>query len=288
MKEIKEFNSENLQRLKRWMVDAALQGHSKYFEILVDGIRVIHKTIKLEEFDLHIKWIDESTQSMRILVYNTKNSHRSQVFEFRTGKYQDGISDQLYPTRKPRLSEEEIDRRVQQTLEEKQKKQAFAEMQKQNRDLTRRLEDAETYIRRLETQADENKSDADFDLNGLLGKAALFFGNNPELKEKLGGLESLFANNKQKPVPSEDANGEPTVTFRKIPHKDAVGSETKLAEPETSPDNDGTFCLKIPGVKLDEEKSQQLYELAYFLSQNPEYISLTYSMMKSEASKLKA
>jgi hypothetical protein len=187
MKEIKEYNSNNLQRLKRWLADTATQGQDKYFETLVDGIKVIHKTNNLEEFDLHAKWMDESTQSMRVLVYNTRNSHRSQVFEFRTGNYVEGSSDQLYPTRKPRLSEEEINLRVQQRLEEKQKNQAFAEMQKQNRDLTRRLGDAEAYIRKLEVKAEEHKSEDEFDLNGFLSKAALFVNSNPELKDKFGG-----------------------------------------------------------------------------------------------------
>ena len=285
MKEIKEFNDGNLLRLKHWLSDAALRGHGKYFEILVDGIKVIHKTNKLEEFDLYTTWMDDSVQSMRVLVYNTKNSHRSQVFEFRTGKYLDDISDKLYPTRKPRLSEEEIVQRVQQTLDEKQKKEAFADMQKQNRDLTRRLEDAEAYIRKLEDQAEDNP-EGDFGLNGFLSKAALFVGNNPDLKDKLGGIENLFANNQQKPDPGNESNAEPTVTFKKSPFKEVI-------EPEKDPDTkilldqDGLLCLQVPSSGLDDEKSRQLYDLAYFLAVHPEYISMVHSLMKGEEAKLK-
>lgn len=286
MKEIKEYNDANLQRLKRWLADAALQGHSKYFEILVDGIRVIHKTSKLEDFDLHTKWMDDAAQSMRTLVYNTKNSHRSQVFEFRTNNYVEGVSEKLYPTRTPRLSEEEISRRVQQTLEEKLKKQAFAEMQKQNRDLTRRLEDAEAYIRKLEAKAEDNKPEGDFDLDRFLNKAALFVNNNPELKDKLGGLDGLFMNHHQKTGRDDENATEFTATFRKKPSQESMEPEPKQAEPEIQLDNDDTLCLKIPSSGLDEEKSRQLYNLTYFLSLHPEYISVVHSLMKDEESKL--
>ncbi len=287
MKEIKEYNGTNIQRLKRWMADAISQGQRKYFETLVDGIRVIHKTNKLDDFDLYLKWIDEHTQSMRVLVYNTKNSHRSQVFEFRTDKYLDGISDKLYPTRTPRLSEEEINLRVQQTLEEKQKKQAFAEIQKQNRELTRRLEDAEAYIRKLEAQTEDNKSEGDFDLNGLLSKAALFVGNNPELKDKLGGLDGLFVNNKQKTDLDSETSSEFTATFRKKPSKEVMEPAPKQAETEIKLDNDDTLCLRIPSSGLDDQNCRQLYDLAYFLSQNPAYISVVHGLMKNEESNLK-
>ncbi len=284
MKEIKEYNSANLLRLKRWLADTVSQGQNKYFETLVDGIKVIHKTNNLDEFDLYAKWMDESTQSMRVMVYNTKNSHRSQVFEFRTGNYEEGSSDKVYPTRKPRLSEEEISLRVQQSLEEKQKKQAFADIQKQNRDLTRRLEDAEAYIRKLEAKAEENKPEGDFDLDGFLSKAAQFVNNNPELKDKLGGLDGLFVNNKQKDDPSGETAAEFTATFRKKPSKEAVEPEPEQAEPEIQLDNEDTLCLKIPSSRLNDENCKQLYDLAFFMSQNPAYISAVHDLMKREES----
>lgn len=95
-------------------------------------------------------------------------------------------------------------------------------MQKQNRNLTQRLGDAEAYIRKLEALAEENKPEGEFDLNGFLSKAALFVGNNPELKDKLGGAENLFVNNKQKTDPEMENGTEFTATFRKKPSKEAM------------------------------------------------------------------
>jgi hypothetical protein len=321
MKEIKEYSSENLNRLKRWLMDMSVQGHPKYFEILVDGFKIINKTTKLEEFDYYSKWMYETTKSMRVLIYNTKNSHRSQVFEFRTENYVEGISDKLYPSRKPRLSEDEINHRVQQTLEEKEKAQTFADMQNKNQELIKRLGDAESYIQKIEEQLKEFEAEKpqkdDFDITGLLDKAALLAGNNPDLREQLSGIQKLFRKNEEEIKSNDTEQTQSTATFRRKPSSEETSQDTKggsiNTEPEVQKEVEVTYTRKasneyvapevkenenllpleddylsitVPNSKLDDEKSQKMFEVSYFLSQNPEYIDMVHDLMKSEETKL--
>ena len=285
MNEIKEYNSENLNWLKLWLGDMKSQGHPKFFEVLVDGMRVIYKTDNLERFDEYLNWINETTKSMRVLVYNTRNSHRSQIFEFRTENYIEGVSEKLYPTRQRRLSEDEIDKRVLEAIEEKRKNQAFAELQKQNKDLTKRLLDAEEYIRKQESELNEYKSKkSGFDFESLLATLALKFGDNPAVKEQLKGFESAFKSQKTEETNSGEAEG--SVTFRKKPQP----TETKVEQTEATntstvipvESKDDTINFHVPNMKLDEAMCFKIYEMLYFLSQNTELIDTFYDLMKGE------
>ena len=285
MNEIKEYNSENLNWLKLWLDDMKSQGHPKFFEILVDGMRVIYKTNNLERFNEYLNWINDTSKSMRVMVYNTENSHRSQVFEFRTKNYIDGVSEKLYPTRQRKLSEDEINKRVQLAVEEKQRKQAFADLQKQNKDLTKRLEDAEEYIQKQESELNTFKSKkGGLDFESLLSMLALKFGDNPAVQEQLKGFESVYKGQKVEETSSEEVEG--SVTFRKKPQQTETTTEqTKTAaNSDTIPDesSDDTINFHIPNAKLDEKMCFKIYEMLYFLSQNTELIDTFYDLMKGE------
>lgn len=121
MNNINAYNAEHLDKLKLWFTNMAEQGHTKYYEIVVDGVKVVHRTSDPGKFDSFYNWFDETSKSVRVLVYNTANSHRSQEFEYRTENYIEGVSHQLYRTRKPQLTADEVERRVQQAIAEKQK-----------------------------------------------------------------------------------------------------------------------------------------------------------------------
>lgn len=284
MKTVNEYSNESVNQLKHYLTCMAEQGSAKYYEILVDGVRIVHKTSNLDDYDQHIKWIDEEVQSMRVLVYNTKNSHRSTLFEFRTENYMEGVSDKLYATRKRRLSEDEIESRVQQTLEEKQKTQAFTELQKREQILTKRLADAETYILKLEEKLDDKKDESgEFDLGSMFKMASVVASNNPELKKQLDdfGIGGLVNSNDIKTPPQE--NEEPTATFRRKSTDEQVTPNPKEENP--LPTKEDELSITVPNTKLNDEMGFKLYELVYFLSQNTAYIEVVHDLIKSEEQK---
>jgi hypothetical protein len=281
MKEINDFKSDHLSKLKLWLANMHQQGENKFFEILVDGVRVVHKTDKLEEFDRYLSWMGDTSQSMRVLVYNTKNSHRSQVFEYKTEKYVEGVSDRLYPTRKPRLSEEEIDERVQAQLEEKQKKQALLDTQKQNKELTQRLSDAELYIRELEEKVEKSKEQKNgFDMGSLLTMFSGLASANPQAKESFDGLKDILKNQKMETETKQETE-QPTATFKKkAPLESPIEKNTDNIEP----DQEANYIFKTNG-NLDEAQAMKMYQLMQFFSDNPPYIDVVFDLVSQEKSK---
>lgn len=259
MNDIKAYSTENLDKLKLWLNNMSAQGHAKFFEILADGVRVVHKTDKLREFDQYLQWIDEMTKSMRVLVYNTRNSHRSQIFEFRTENYVEGISGQLYPTRKRRQTEDEIETRVQQAIEERKKELAHEDLQNKATELSARLTQAESYICDLEAQLEAYKAGKNnFDVNSLFNLLSGFATANPQAGESLEGIKTMLQPNQK---------SEPT---------------NKNRENEVVADDS---YIKIPRMALDNDQCNKVYELADFLVKNPHYINTVHGMFKSEASK---
>lgn len=282
MKTVNEYSSETVNMLKRWLSSMAEHGNTKYYEILVDGIRVVHKTSRLEEYDQHIKWMDETVQSMRVLVYNTKNSHRSMPFEFRTDKYVEGLSNKLYPTRKKRLNEDEVNRRVQQTVVQRQKEQDFADLQKQNQILTKRIGDAEDYIRKLEAKVEDKKDDKeDFNFGSMLKMASVMAEKNPALKKQLEdfGLTGLV-NEQETKTSSQDAE-EPTATFRRKTSP-VENDQSHASSDYKNESKDDTLTLKVPIGNLNDDQCAKMFDLAYFLAQNPQYINTVHGLLKDE------
>lgn len=282
MKEIHDFKSDHLSKLKMWLANMHRQGENKFFEILVDGVRVVHKTDNLEEFDRYLSWISDASQSMRVLVYNTKNSHRSQVFEYQTEKYVEGVSDRLYPTRKPRLSEEEIDERVRVQLEEKQKKQVLLDTQKQNRDLTQRLSDAETYIRELEEKVEKTKEQKNgFDMGSLLTMFSGLASANPEAKVSLEGLQNIY-NNQKSEAETKQETEEPTATFKKKVSPEDARQDNTTGFGKKEENNKEILTLNIPLGNLNDDQCSKMFDLACFLAQNPQYIDTVHGLLKGE------
>lgn len=289
MKTVNEYSSDTVNMLKRWLEGMAQQGYTKYYEILIDGVRVVHKTSNMEEYNQHFKWMDETVQSVRVLVYNTKKSHRSTAFEFRTEKYVEGLSNKLYPTRKRRLNEEEVNRRVQQTVEQKQKEQEFVDLQKQNSTLNKRITDAEDYIRNLESKLEDKKGEGDdFNFGSMLNMASILADKNPALKEQLNefGLSGLLNKEKAEPEPAAQENEEPTVTFkRKAPPESAIENNTANFEAKEENETE-TLTLKVPLGNLSDDHCTKMFDLTCFLAQNPQYIDTVHGLLKSEELKI--
>ncbi|MGZ3751148.1 MAG: hypothetical protein ACXVAU_07730 [Mucilaginibacter sp.] len=255
MKNIDTYNNENINLLKLWLRNMAAQGHAKYYEILSDGMRVVHRTNDPEQFDNYLQWFNETNKSMRVLVYNTAKSHRSQVFEYRTANYVEGVSHQLYATRKPKLTADEVERRVQQAIEEKQKHLIEKDREEKTKELNQRLLEAERYIQDLEAQAKKNKEQKNsFDVNSLLSLLSGFAASNLQAGEKLGEINTLLGTSN---ISQVQAEAKPTGEF-----------------------------IQVPRAGLDDKQCAKVMELAVFLSANPQYIDIVYDLFKGEALKM--
>ena len=248
MNSIQPFQSESINKLKLWLTNMSAKGHTKFYEIFVDTIRVVQKTDNIDYFDEYETWVDENTRSMRIHVYNTQASHRSQVFEYRTSLLQSELSkDDLL-----RIAEKKTD------------------------ELLKRISDAEEYIQKLESENDAAKTEKSaFDLDTILSYAGPLLKQNPQLLGNLG-LSSFFGGPNEK---SEIQSQESEVTFKRKSESVINGS---FAKPEV------LERLTNIDKCLNEEQRSQLLKLVDFFTGNPEYIKTVFEMVTNEDKKLAA
>ena len=250
MKPVQAYKKETLEKLKQWICDMNLRNHEQYYEIFVDGIKVVHKTNDTEEVESYLTWIDSDTQQIRVLTYNTKASHRSKVFEFRTNRFE----------------------------EEPSYKELYETEQKKNEELIKRLEDAEEHICNLEQN--ENKKQS-FDLQSILTTLGSLSAKNPDLAENLGGLGGLL-NNPPKPI--ENKEDDCKVSFKKKQTNDAVKDEIISKSDLNQAEQSSNYIFKTD-TKLKEDQAAKMYELMQFFANKSEYINIVHDLVIKEKGK---
>jgi len=60
-----------IDKLKYFLEEMASKGHARPFEIFVDSLKVIPKTDDPKEFDNYEYYMNEDTEKVRILIYNS-------------------------------------------------------------------------------------------------------------------------------------------------------------------------------------------------------------------------
>jgi hypothetical protein len=255
MKPIQNYTPEAVERLKQWITEMNNTGYTKYYEIFVDGMRIVHKTNDVDEFDRYKIWVGPETQQIKVLIYNTIGSHRSKPFEFRTAKFP----------------------------EEKNHKELVESLEKKNEELTRRLADAEAYIQKLENGQTQS-SGGSFDLEGIISGLGKLTTQFPGLKDSLGGLGNMF----NSAAPKQEERSEHfEASFRRKPSKeDSVENEDTLysnpAEANKKDNETHTFTTE---AKLQEEQARKMLELMQFFTDNSAYIDVVYDMVAEEKAK---
>src|SRR5688572_23931668 len=81
-----KFDQLKIDKLKHFLEDMASKGQAKPFEIFVDNLKVVPKTEDPKEFDSYEFYMNEDTERVRILIYNSNLSPRNDQYCFMVQK----------------------------------------------------------------------------------------------------------------------------------------------------------------------------------------------------------
>lgn len=202
-----KFDQLKVDKLKHYLQDMAAKGHAKPFEIFVDSLKIVPKTEDPNEFDNYEYYMNEDTEKIRILIYNSAASPRNDQYCFYV---------QQMKIDKPVNGLGDLDGIIQEKLNARDKEYELNRVKDELEETKKQLEEAEEYAEMLEQQLEESKSNkyklGKLDLVELGGAVLekLAVKNSPAL-EKIG-LGGLIASDT--PPTSEPAE-ETEATFQK-------------------------------------------------------------------------
>src|ERR1035437_998290 len=113
----KKYSPFNLEQFMNWLRDMKDNNQPKFIEVYVDDMKVVPKTDNIDEFERHEQYVDDETEKIRVLVYNTEKSNRYKQHIFKLKEPQSS-AQQLSGTEVTQQIQDGISRGLK-TMEEK-------------------------------------------------------------------------------------------------------------------------------------------------------------------------
>jgi len=207
-----KYDQFKIDKLKHYLEDMTGKGQPRLYEIFVDSLKVVPKTEDLTQFDSYEQYMDEDTEKVRILVYNSNLSPRNDQFCF---VVQPGRSD------KAMGALGEIDTIVQEKLAARDREHAMEALHKELDEARTQLREAEDEVAHLHQELEvvrtgrERKQIKGIEFMSILLEG--FVRRNPQLLQKIPGGEALAGlieqDNQEKLAPLPEPL--PGASFRK-------------------------------------------------------------------------
>jgi len=188
-----KYDQLKIDKLKHFLEEMAAKGNARPFEIFVDNLKVVPKTEDPKDFDNYEYYMNEDTEKIRILIYNSRHTPRNDQYCYYV---------QQNKQERPLNGLGDIDNIIQEKLSARDREHEMTQLKTELEETKKQLEEAEEYAEVLEKQLEESKNNkyklGKLDLVELGGVVLenLAVRNSPML-EKIG-LGGLFgANNPQ-------------------------------------------------------------------------------------------
>ncbi|MEO7982822.1 MAG: hypothetical protein ABI688_01950 [Bacteroidota bacterium] len=197
-----KYDQLKIDKLKYFLTEMAAKGQARPFEIFVDSLKVVPKTEDPKDFDNYEYYMNEDTEKIRILIYNSAASPRNDQYCFyvqqnKPEKSFNGLGD--------------LDGIIQEKLSARDKEHEGRLMKQELEETKKQLEEAEEYAEDLERQLEEAKSNK-YKLGKLdlveLGGAVLekLAVKNAGTLEKIGLAGLVAPNNAAETATTEETN----------------------------------------------------------------------------------
>ncbi len=151
------YDTSKVERLKHLLNSLQEKGKAKLYEIFVDNLKVVEKTDDSVEFDNYLDYMDNDTQEIKIVIYNTANSPRNDQYTFEL-KAKLKTKDTDKQVLSAALSGVEIENRIDEKLQTERRKWEMELLKKENEELKVKIQDAEEFMDQLQLAYDEEKA----------------------------------------------------------------------------------------------------------------------------------
>lgn len=232
-----QFDQLKIDKLKYFLEDMEGKGLARPFEIFVDGLKVVPKTENPKDFDSYEYYMNEDTEKIRIIIYNTAHSPRNDQYTFllKQGKMNRGLN-----------GVDDIDVLFKEKLDARDKEHAMADLKKELEQTQTKLTEAEEYIEQLQEEAELAKTNKHKIGRLNLGEIAAI------------GFESMLRKNAHLFAKISGA-GE---TFAGIIEQDTAEKANRLLQPPTT-EGEASFKKKASvAVELTEQQQRHCNILA--------------------------
>ncbi|RYY91020.1 MAG: hypothetical protein EOO15_00320 [Chitinophagaceae bacterium] len=181
-----EYDQLKIDKLRHFLEAHAEKGMAKPYEIFVDNLKVVSKTEDPKEFDSYEFYMNEDTEKVRILIYNSNLSPRNDQYCFSVQRHKADKGGGLG----------EIDNIIQEKLAARDREYEMNRLREELQSVKEELEDSEEYNEKLEKEIQFLK-ESKFKLGNIniaeLASVALegIVRRNPQMLTKLPGGEAL-------------------------------------------------------------------------------------------------
>lgn len=277
-----KYESGKVERLKHLLLSLQEKGKAKFYEVFVDKLKVVEKTDDATEFDNYLDFLDDDTQEIKIVIYNTGNSPRNDqyTFELKTKEHKHTSKQDT------ELSGVELENRMDEKLRAERQKWNMELLQKENTELKNKIGDAEEYIEKLERAYEEEKQKKQ-KLGGIdvgdLASVALegLIRRNTQMISKLPGGEALAGiieqDNMEKSKTLSAPQEESTTSFKRK-------EENEISNPE---DEERLQVLQMMQQTFKEQELRDVWNILKRLSENHSLIIPVLDLLNPSSKKTK-
>ena len=208
--DVQPYTTEKLLKVKRLLEKAKEKNTPRYFEIMVDGFKVVQRTNDLSDFDSHEEFVDDDTREVVVLLYSespTSPRNTKHIFRLKEIKTEPPV---IAPIQQG-LSGVELQAKIDEVVERKDMQNQIKDLQKQLEDSQKKIAEADEYIDQLEDKVQTLEKEVE-EVKSKTGERWMKLAENPPMwVQQL--VVGKITGNALTGTENKEAEGE--VTFKK-------------------------------------------------------------------------
>lgn len=233
-----QYDQLKIDKLRHFLEAQAEKGMAKPFEIFVDNLKVVAKTDNPKEFDSYEFYMNEDTEKVRILIYNSNLSPRNDQYCFMVqktvgGKSLNGLG--------------EIESIVQEKLAARDREYEMNRLREELEAAKQDLEETEEYAEKLEKEIQDLKQNK-FKLNGT------------DIPAFVGSVLESIARRNPQALAKLPFGGEALAGFIQQDNKEL---EARSLNQQSAPESNVSFQKETTPEITEEEKRYLAYLKAF-------------------------